>query len=73
MSAPYGLFGDYSSLVPIQPVSGVINKDCTEAECLYSSQCRYLSRDTGLQCRAVKVLELVSSPHVTNPTQHYSL
>ena len=27
-----------------KPVSGVTNKDCTEAVCLYSSQCKYLYR-----------------------------
>ena len=38
MLALHMLFNSYSSLVPVQPVSGVINKDCTEAECLYSYQ-----------------------------------
>ena len=53
MLAPHMLFNSYSSLVPVQPVSGVINKDWTEAE--------------TLTCRAVNVQELVSFPHVTNP------
>ena len=59
MLAPHILFNSYSSLVPVQPVSGVINKDCTEAECLYSSQCRCLSRDTDLQsCEGTGACEL---------------
>ena len=50
-------FINYSSLIPVQPVSGLINKDCTKAVCLYSSQCRYLSRDTVLQkCKGTGVL-----------------
>ena len=48
MLAPHNLFNNRSSFVPVQPVSGVINKDCTEAECSYSSQCGYLSGDTDL-------------------------
>ena len=48
MLAPHVLFNNYSSLVPVQPGPGVINKDCTEAECLYSSQYRCLSKDNDL-------------------------
>ena len=71
MLAPHIKFISYSSLVPVQPVSGAINKDCSEAECLYSSQCGSLSRDTDLQsCEGTGAL--TSSPHVTTP-QHYSL
>ena len=47
--APPKEFIHNSSLIPVQPVSGVINKDCTEAECFYSSQCGCLSGDTDLQ------------------------
>ena len=32
MLAPHQLFNNCSSFVPVQPISGVINKDCTEAE-----------------------------------------
>ena len=34
-STPHILFSDCLSFVPVQPVSGVIDKDCIEAECLY--------------------------------------
>ena len=59
------LFNSYSSLVPVQIVSGVdlINKDCTKDECILLSV--GVSAET-LTCRAAKVLELVSSLHVTN-------
>ena len=34
MLAPHLEFISYSLLVSVQPVSGVINTDCAEAECL---------------------------------------
>ena len=50
-------------LFHVQPVSGVINKDCTEAECLYSSQCGCLKGDTDLwSCEGTGACEL--------PTHH---
>ena len=66
MLAPHMKFTSYSSLVPVQSVSGVIRKDCTEVECLYPSQCGYLSSDTDLQSYE-GTGALVSSLHVTNP------
>ena len=47
-----------------------INKGCTEAVCLYSSQCKYLSGDTVLQSWADTG---VHSELPTTIYQHYSL
>ena len=58
-----GPHNSYTSLVPVQPVSGVINKDCTEAECLYSSQCWCLSGDTDLQSCEAFELSTHNQPH----------
>ena len=52
----------------IQPVSGVINKDCTEAECLYSYQCECLSRDTVLQSCEGTGASVLSTHHQPPPS-----
>ena len=70
MSAPHMLFSNYSSLAPAQPVSGVINKDCLEAECLYSSQCGCHSGGTDLLgCEGTAACELPThhQPHPLTP------
>ena len=64
-----------SSVFDLQfkPVLGVINKDCIQAECLYSSQTECLARDTRhfniLYCKGTGASQL---PHHQLPTQHYS-
>ena len=42
-----------------QPVLGVINEDCIQAECLYSSQTKCFSRDTQqLNCKGTGANQL---------------
>ena len=62
MLAPHMLINSYSSLVPIQPVS--IKTVLKLSVCILSSAGVPVETWT---CRAVKVLEIVSSPHVTYP------
>ena len=54
-----------------KPVSGVTNKDCTEAVCLYSSQCEYLHRGYCL-AELRRYWSQSWLPLITNPHQHYS-
>ena len=62
MSTNHPLFSKPFVICFFQPVSGVINKDCTEAEYLYSSQCECLSEDTVLQsCEGTGASKL--TPH----------
>ena len=69
MTTPHPLFSNLFIICSFQPVAGVINKDCTEAECILPS----VSVSAGtLSCEAVKVLEILSSPQPP-PNSHPAL